>query len=167
VNIMLRSKAGGQNSLMFSAAGMLLAATLSGQSTAVTAHDAWARTPAPSKMETAAYMVIENHTGQPRAVVAVSSNAADKVEMHQMKMMDGKAGDKTSTMPGMAKKSMMVMTPVAQIPVPANGKATLEPNGLHIMLFGLKSKLADGDTVALTLKLDDGTTVPVTAAVHK
>jgi copper(I)-binding protein len=154
---------------------------LAAQNGAVVAHDAWARIPAPSKMETAVYMVIENHSAQPRAVVSVSSNAAEKVEMHQMKMMAAeKKEEKASNMPGMAKKeesgmpgmakkeqTMMVMTPVAQIPVPANGKATLEPNGLHMMAFGLKSKLTEGDKLMVTLKLDDGTTVPVTAVVRK
>lgn len=62
--------------------------------------------------------------------------------------------------------SMMSMMPVSQIAIPANGQAMLAPNGLHMMLFGLKSKLAEGDKVSVTLKLDDGSTVPVKAAVH-
>ena len=59
------------------------------------------------------------------------------------------------------------MTPVTQIAVPANGKSTLSPNGFHLMLFGLKSRPAEGDKLMVTLKLDDGTTVPVTAVVRK
>lgn len=154
---------------MLPAACLLFASVLAAQNGAVVAHDAWARIPAPSKMETAVYMVIENHSAQPRAVVSVSSNAADKVEMHQMKMLAAeKKEEKASSMPGMAKKEeMMVMTPVTQIAVPANGKSTLSPNGFHLMLFGLKSRPAEGDKLLVTLKLDDGTTVPVTAVVRK
>ena len=85
--------------------GFFVPTVLGAQNGAVVAHDAWARVPAPSKMETAVYMVIENHSAQPRAVVSVSSNAADKVEMHQMKMMAAeKKEEKASSMPGMAKK---------------------------------------------------------------
>jgi copper(I)-binding protein len=143
----------------------------------IVAHDAWARVPAPSKTETALYMVIENHSTQPRAVVSATAKEASKVEMHEMKMMkQDKAGEKQGGMPGMTKStekgkemdnSMMVMSPVARIAIPANGQTTLAPNGLHMMLFGLKSKLAEGDKVSVTLKLDDGSTVPVTATVRQ
>ncbi len=35
------------------------------------------------------------------------------------------------------------------------------------MLFGLKTRPAPGDKINATLKLDDGTTVPVEAIVRK
>ena len=57
---------------MLPIACFLFAAVLGAQNAAVVAHDAWARVPAPSKMETAVYMVIENHSAQPRAVVSIS-----------------------------------------------------------------------------------------------
>ena len=47
------------------------------------------------------------------------------------------------------------------------GKASLQPNGLHIMMFGLKTRPAAGDTINVTLRLDDGTSVPVAATVRK
>ena len=132
-------------------AGLFYATTLDAQDAAVTVRDAWVRVPAPSKMETALYMVIENHGPQKRALVSASSDAAAKVEMHQMRM-EGR---------------VMLMAPVAQIAIPAGGKATLSPNGLHMMLYGLKTRPAVGDNVNVTLKLDDGTTVAVTATVKK
>lgn len=141
----------GQAAWRICLAGLLLAASLAAQSAAVVAHDGWVRLPAPSKTETAFYVELENHGSSPRAVVSVSSEAAGTAEMHKM-MMDG---------------DMMGMMPVDKIAIPANGKASLSPNGLHIMLFGLKRKLAAGDKVTVTLKLDDGTTVPVTATVRK
>jgi len=138
----------------------------------VVAKDAWARVPAPSKMETAAYMVLENRGSQRRTVVSASSDAAEKVEMHEMKMIKaekpamnmGKAMDKATDKP--ADSSMMAMTPLSEIAIPAKGKTELMPNGVHLMLFGLKSRPAPGDTLNVTLKLDDGTTVPVTAKVR-
>jgi periplasmic copper chaperone A len=62
---------------------------------------------------------------------------------------------------------VMVMLPVTQIAIPANGKTSLDPNGYHIMLFRLKMRPAVGDKIEVTLKLDDGTTVPVEATVRK
>jgi copper(I)-binding protein len=136
---------------MFCAAAFFLAGTLGAQDPAVVAHDAWVRVPAPSKTETALFVVLENHSGQKRAVVSASSDAAATLEMHEMKM------DHT----------VMRMTPVSEIAIPPKGKTSLNPNGLHIMLFGLKTRPAVGDTLMVTLKLDNGATVPVTATVRK
>lgn len=136
---------------MLCAAGLLSVGTLAAQDAAVTARDAWVRMPLPSKTETALYVVIENHSAQKRAIVAASSDAAAAVEMHEMKMV----------------KTLMQMTPVAQVAIPAKGKTSFDPNGLHLMLFGLKTRPAPGDTINVTLKLDDGTTVPVSAIVRK
>jgi hypothetical protein len=120
-------------------------------SAALVAHDAWAREPAPSRDVTGLFVVLENSGASPRSVVSASSDAADKVELHEMKMTNG----------------MMSMSPVKQIDVPAHGKTELKPGGLHVMLFGLKRRPAPGDTIAVTLTLDDGTTVRVTATVRK
>lgn len=163
--------------LLLFAPGFFCSDGLMAQNPAVVAHDAWVRMPAPSKTETAAYMVLENHGSQPRAVVSASSDAADKVEMHQMKMakpksdmsMDQSMGSSSAdmSMNKPAGQSMMVMTPVSKIEIPANGKTTLAPNGLHLMIFGLKTRPALGDKINVTLKLDDGTTVPVVATVRQ
>jgi copper(I)-binding protein len=64
-------------------------------------------------------------------------------------------------------KMSMVMTPISQVAIPARGKTSFNPNGMHIMLYGLKSRPVPGDTLNVTLKLDDGTTVPVEATVRK
>jgi hypothetical protein len=124
---------------------------LGAQAVAVVVRDAWVRPPAPSKDETALYMTIENKSGTPRAVVSVMAEPAKMAEMHK-EMMDGK---------------MMKMTQLQKIDVPANGTAVLKPNDMHIMLMGLKTKPAVGETVSGTLKLDDGTMVPFKAEVRK
>jgi copper(I)-binding protein len=137
--------------LMLCAAGLFSAVNLGAQDAVVVAHDAWVRLPLPSKTETALYAVLENHGAQRRAVVSATSDAAATIEMHEMKM----------------DRAVMRMTQVSEIGIPAKGKTTLNPNGLHLMLFGLKTKPAVGDTLTVTLKLDDGTTVPVKAEVRK
>lgn len=131
--------------------GLLFSCVLNAQAPDVIARDAWARVPLPSKTETALYVVVENHSSQRRTIVSVSSDSAAAAEMHQMTMV----------------KMTMVMTPISQVAIPARGKTSFNPNGMHIMLYGLKSRPSPGDTVHATLKLDDGTTVPIEATVRK
>lgn len=138
-------------SIICFAAGLFFAATFHAQDGDVVVRDAWVRVPAPSKMETALYLVIENHGSQKRALVSASSDLAGKIEMHQMRM-DGK---------------VMIMTLVAKIDIPARGKATLSPSGFHMMMFRLTTRPTVGDNVKVILKLDDGTSIPVTATVKK
>jgi len=120
------------------------------QTQTVTARDAWMREPAPSRDVTAVFVVLENSGSVARAVVSVACEAADKAELHEMKNENG----------------MMRMSPVKSIPLPA-GKTELKPGGLHIMIFGIKQRPAVGDHVNVTLTLDDGSTVPVSAVVRK
>jgi copper(I)-binding protein len=149
----IRSRAPGFIALL-AIYGMSCAA-LAADSSSVVVHEAWVRMPPASRTDTAAYMVIENKGATARSVVSASSPDVGKIEMHEMKMTSPAAGG-----------SMMSMMPVTKIDVPAKGRATLQPNGLHLMLFGLKSKLTEGGKVSITLKLDDGSTVPVTASVR-
>lgn len=140
-------------------------AALAADNPNVVVNDPWVRLPAPSRVDTAAYMVIQNKGDAGRSVVSASSADVSKIELHEMKMnrqgMSGAAGG--ADRPGGA---MMSMMPVAKIDIPAKGQATLAPGGLHLMLFGLKSKVAAGGKVNITLTLDDGSTVPVAATVR-
>ena len=131
--------------------GLLYSGVLNAQAPDVIARDAWVRVPLPSKTETALYLVLENHSSQRRALVSVSSDSAAQAEMHQMTMV----------------RTMMVMTPVSQVAIPARGKTSFNPDGLHIMLYGLKTRPAPGEKIEVTLKFDDGTTLPVEAIVRK
>lgn len=137
--------------LMLCAVVLVSGVSLQAQDAGVVARDAWVRVPLPSKTETALFAVLENHSAERRAVVSASSDAAQTVEMHEMKM------DRT----------MMVMKPVSEIGIPAKGKTALNSNGFHLMLFGLKKRPAVGDTIEVTLKLDNGASVPVKAEVRK
>ena len=131
--------------------GLVSLNALDAQHADVVAHDAWVRMPPKSKMDTALYMMVENRTPQSRTIVSVSTDDASSAEMHQMTM----------------NKMIMVMTPVSQISIPAKGKTSFDPNGFHVMLFGLKTRPQLGDKIHVTLKLDDGTTVPVEGIVKK
>jgi len=116
----------------------------------ITVRDAWVREAAAGRAVTAAFMVLENKGDAVRALVRGAASVGDTLELHEMKREDG----------------MMKMSPVPRIDVPARGETALRPGGLHLMIFGLKAPLAAGDSVRLTLTLDDGSTVRVMAPVR-
>jgi hypothetical protein len=134
--------------ILLSVVSFLAAATL--PAGGVTVHDAWVREPAPNRDRTAAFAIVENEGAQARAIVSARAAQAERVELHEMK----REGE------------MMRMSPVERIELPAGGRAELKPGGLHLMLFGLKGRLATGDVIALEIALDDGTFLSVSAPVR-
>lgn len=120
-------------------------------SATVTVRDAWLRKPVGDRKDAAVFAVFENTSGTPRAIVNVVTAAAQKAELHEMKMSGG----------------VMRMSPVKQIDVPAHGSVELKPGSLHVMVFGLRKTPMAGDVVPLTFTLDDGSTVSATASVRQ
>lgn len=108
-----------------------------------------ARVPVPVAANGAAYMTLTNGSDTADRLVAVSSDVAEAVELHQ------------STMEG----GTMSMEQVDGVDIPAGGQATLEPGGFHVMLIDVTADLAEGDTVQLTLSFDNAEDQTVTAEV--
>jgi copper(I)-binding protein len=137
-------------------AALLLAAvataprTAMAQAATVTAKDVWVREAPAGRPTTAVFLVLTNSGTAARHVVSGATAAADTLELHEMKR-DG---------------NMMQMSPVSRITIPAGGDVTLRPGGLHLMLFGLRKPLVAGDTIRVSLTLDDGTTLEVPAEVR-
>jgi copper(I)-binding protein len=98
--------------------------------------DAWARPTSAGMPMGAAYFTIINGTGHDDALIAASSPAAARVEMHETKIEDG----------------MARMRPLAEIRVPARGRVSATPGGIHLMLVDLAKPLAAGTRVPLTLE---------------
>jgi hypothetical protein len=98
----------------------------------------------------AAYMTLVNNGNADAAVVSASTDAAETVELHISEMNE---------------QGVMSMRPVEQIVIPANGQAVLQPGGLHVMLIGLTRDLTEGATVDLTLTLESGDELAITAPV--
>lgn len=140
-----RTFVGATIALLFSAV------SVNAQGTTVTAHDAWVREAPAGRKVTAIFLTLENKGSATRALVSGATEVADTLELHEM----------------IRENEMMRMSPVKQIAIPANGKAELRPGGLHLMIFGVKKPLAAGDTVQVTLTLDDGTKLQVAAEVRK
>lgn len=136
----------------FATALLLAGVAVAGAQTAtVTVHDAWVREPMGGRNMTGAFAVVENRGPAPRSIVSASSDVSDKVELHEMRNEGG----------------MMRMSMVKRLEIPAGGKLELKPGSFHVMLFDVKTKLAEGGTVKLTLTLDDGSTVTTEARVRK
>lgn len=99
----------------------------------------------------AAYMVVANSGDSADAIVSAATDVAETVELHTVEEGDN---------------GMMQMRPVERIEVPAGGEAELRPGGFHVMLIGLKQDLNEGDTVDLTLTLEQGGEIEISAPVR-
>ncbi|MCZ0960355.1 copper chaperone PCu(A)C [Paracoccus benzoatiresistens] len=111
-------------------------------------RDAYVRSANPKTA--AAFMVVENHGGTDCRLTGVSSDAAERVELHTHAEQDG----------------MMKMQKIeGGIAIPAGGEHALARGGDHVMLMGLTKPLADGDGMMLTLDFGDCGTQQVQAAL--
>jgi copper(I)-binding protein len=131
---------------------MLLAAALAAspalaKPAPVKVETAWCRPAAAGAPSAGCYLTLT--AGQADTLVAVTSGAADKVEVHQMDM----AG------------SVMRMRKVESLPLPAGRPVALQPGGLHLMLIRPKAALVAGGSAPLTLKFAKAAPVTVQAAV--
>lgn len=100
----------------------------------------WMRVMPANATTAAAYMVLHNTGKQDSALVAASSSAAARVEMHQHVL----------------KGDVAQMVQVAQIPMPAGQQVALVPGGLHLMFIDLNRPLQAGATIPLELQFADG-----------
>jgi periplasmic copper chaperone A len=103
----------------------------------VAVTDAWARATVPQQKSAGAFMRLRSQA--PAKLVAASTPAAARAEVHEMKMQG----------------QTMTMHEVDAIELPAGKEVVLGPGGYHVMLFGLKQQLKEGDSVPLTLVVED------------
>ncbi|WP_108445800.1 copper chaperone PCu(A)C [Halomonas denitrificans] len=127
----------------------LVGAAAEAQSIAV--EDARVRAVPPGAATTAAFMTLTNPGETDRALVGGASPLAGTLELHNHAMVDG----------------VMRMRRVEAIPLPAGESVHLAPGGWHLMMFDLAATPAEGESVALTLTLDNGETLNVEAPVRR
>lgn len=105
--------------------------------------NAWAR-PATSTAgkinNSAMYLVIKNDSGANYNLINVSSDIANKVELHQ-----------TFT----DEKGISKMVKLDNLLIPTKTSVELKPGGAHIMLYDLKQSLKEGDEFKVYLFFDD------------
>ena len=118
---------------------------------AIRINDPWVREAPPNAMASAAYMIIENLSSQPKILTSATCDAFKSIEIHRTVSHNG----------------MMKMEPQPQLPIAANDQVTLAPGGYHLMLMGSKKPLRAGDEVNLLLKFADGEEITITAEVRK
>ena len=132
----------------------LLATGLASAGAEIHTDGAWVREMPPVAERSAGYLTLHNAGDRDRAVTGASAEGFARVELHESVERD----------------DTMRMEHRERIDLPAGERVALEPGGLHLMLLeraGEPLKEADGDRVALTLELDDGETVEVTAPVRR
>lgn len=111
----------------------------------------WARATPAGALTGAAYMTLDNKTNIVDRLTSVASDIADKVQIHEMSVVNG----------------VMEMRPLADgLPVPAGGSVVLKPGSYHVMLIGLKKPLTAGETFPLTLTFEKAGNISVTVPVQ-
>ncbi|MDR7521630.1 MAG: copper chaperone PCu(A)C [Armatimonadota bacterium] len=98
----------------------------------------------------AIYMTIHNTGPRGDRLVRAETDVAAAVELHETRMEGG----------------MSRMHKLPAIVVPAGGRVTLRPSGLHIMLLGLKRDLREGDRFTATLHFEQAGAVAVRVPVR-
>lgn len=130
-------------------AAVLLLVTQFAVAENISVEDSQIRQPMPGRSVTAGYLTLHNHTAEKQQLVAVSSAAFARVELHQHSHRDG----------------MMRMEQVDAITIEANATVALAPGGLHLMLFEPVVSLQPGQKVGLTLVFANGEQIAIEAPV--
>ena len=111
----------------------------------------YVRATPPHVKNSAAFFTITNNTNKNIKLIAVKSDIAEQVQIHNNLNEDG----------------MMKMRQVESIILKANSSTSLQPGGYHIMFLGLKNDLTEEDNVDITLYFDNGDQIKMTAPVQK
>jgi len=136
------------------AAGLVLSACDRAETPAelavVQPADAWCRPTPNGRDVTGCYLTLTASRND--RLVSVSSPLAAEVEIHEMKIQDG----------------IMSMSKLPDgLPLPAGEAVQLKPGADHLMLLGLTSPLAIGETLSLTLTFEHAGPVGVRAEVKQ
>lgn len=117
----------------------------------VTVTDPWVRATVPAAKSAGAFMHLQSATNA--RLVGVSTSVAGRAEIHEMAM----------------ENNTMRMRAVDGIDLPAGKPVHLASGGYHLMFFELKRQLKEGETVPVTLIVQDAarkqTSVTVQAQV--
>jgi periplasmic copper chaperone A len=133
----------------------------SAQSPAVSIREAWVRRAPLLAGDTgsmrmgdgataAAYVTIHNRSRASDELLSVTSDAADRVEVHETRWMSG----------------MAMMEPVPRLSVAPRATVAMKPGGIHLMLVGLRRSLDPGGRVTLELVFRQAGAMTVRAEIR-
>lgn len=142
--------------LLLLTTGLVLALSLGAcrpQGPNLVIRDPWARSSPMMAEASAVYMVIANQGHQADALVGVEADIATMVEIHETVL---------------AENGVMKMQPVPgqRLEIPAGQEVALQPQGLHIMLMGLKQPLEPGMIIHLTLHFERSGAIQIEVPVR-
>jgi copper(I)-binding protein len=113
-------------------------------------HHPWARASLGAHQTGAAYFTLVNFGSAADRLIAISTPAAERAQLHGHTMDD---------------QGVMKMRPVDGIEVPPKSETSLEPGGLHVMLMGLRAPLKEGESIAMTLRFEQAGEIDVTVTI--
>lgn len=122
---------------------LLLALALSSASVAsagtLVVRDAYSHPTATPGVPAAGFLVLDNQGTKADRLVAAESPDFSRIEIHEMTEQGG----------------MMRMRALPKgLPLPAKQSTTLAPGGTHLMLFGPKAPLREGEKLPVTLRFE-------------
>ncbi len=106
----------------------------------------WSRATVATAKVGAGYMAIVNKGSTPDRLIAVRTEAAGKVELHTMTLVDG----------------VMQMRPLPDgVEIAPGASVLLAPGGIHVMMMDLKAPLTEGERIPATLVFEQAGEVAV------
>ena len=112
-------------------------------------RDAWMRSAAQGE-NGAIYLIIQNYSETADALVSVSTDDAEVVELHASKMVN----------------DVMQMQMLSSVPLPPGQPVEFAPGGLHIMLVNLARTFEAGDTVEVTFQFQNAPDITLSVPVQ-
>ena len=100
-------------------------------------NNAWVRATVAGQPSSGAFMTLQADTDS--KLISVQSPVAKLVQIHQSSMKD----------------DVMSMQQVESVALPAGKPVSFDPHGYHIMLMDLTAQIKEGDTVPLTLTVEN------------
>jgi len=135
----------------FFVSGLFFAIALAAQADELAFHDAWVAAAPDNAHVQAAYICFINNSDKDKVITGVSAKGFGSAMLHNTMQHEG----------------MSVMHNLSTLAVPAHKMVTLEPGSMHIMLMDPDKIAKPGDTVALTVQYQDGTSQTFALPVKK
>ena len=136
---------------LFASAIIVMLASLPAFAGGLTVSNAWSRSTPPGVTVGVVYFTLTNDTGKSDRLLKLSTPVASKVQVHRTETLDGIAR----------------MREVAVLHVDAGQTLEFAPNGMHLMLMGLKKPLVAGQRFDLELLFEVGGPRKVDVVVRK
>ena len=97
----------------------------------------------------AVYMSFFNNSDQDVLIDSFSSDLSSRIEMHDIQF----------------KNDIAKMVMIKEVVIKGKSELYLQPGGKHLMFFGIKEKLSDGDSFEIQVNFKNGTSQKVKTMV--